>query len=113
MSVEENGLIEITLNFGENDWTQFLDFDDLGFGSFDFELLNPVFDVLGCLFEKAIGLPVGIKTSGEVGYFNIVHDGWEVGFVENLFDEFLAGLNVKLFGFHFDEKESGVIVKFI
>jgi hypothetical protein len=113
MSVEENGLIEITLNFGENDWTQFLDFDDLGFRSFDFELLNPVLDVLSCLFEKAIGLPVGIKTSGEVGYFNIVHDGWEVGFVENLFDEFLAGLNVKLFGFHFAEKESCVIVKFI
>ncbi len=74
MSVEENGLIEITFNFGENDWTQFLNFDDLGFGSFDFEFLNPVFDVLSSFLKKAIGLPAGIETSGEIGYFNIFHD---------------------------------------
>lgn len=74
MAVEEDGFVEITFDFGEDDGAELLDFDDLGFGSFDFELLHPVSDVLGGFFEEAIALPIRIKVSGEIGYFDVLHE---------------------------------------
>lgn len=74
VAVEEDGFVEITFDFGEDDGAELLDFDDLGFGSFDFELLHPVSDVLGGFFEEAVALPIRIKVSGEIGYFDVLHE---------------------------------------
>jgi hypothetical protein len=112
VAVEENGFIEIAFDFGEDDGTEFLDFDDLRFGTFDFELFDPFFDVLGGFFEEAIGLPIRIKVSRKVGYFDVLHQRGDVGFVEHFFDVFLTGLNVKFFGFHSAVKESGIMWNF-
>lgn len=73
MTVEENGFVEISFDFGKNDWAQFLDFDYFWFGSFDFELFDPASDVFGGFFEETIGLPILIKVSGEVWDFDVLH----------------------------------------
>ena len=113
MSVEKDGFIEISFNFSEDDRTEFLDLDDLWLGSFNMKLFDPVSDVFSSFLEEAISLPIGIKASWKIGYFDVLHQGWNIRLGEYFLDVLLTDLDVKFFALHSTEIESLLSRKYI
>ena len=89
MAIEEQSLWQISFDFSENKRCITLVLDNLAGSPFDFELINPILDMLCSFFKFAIGIPLWIEGSGEVIDFDELSEGRKDTLVEVSLDIFL------------------------
>ena len=96
MAVEEQSLREVAFDLGENEGCVSLVFDDFTIRSFDAELIDPVLDMQCSFFQLAIGVPLLIKSSGQVINFDEISERGDDLLFEVSFDILLKFLDLNL-----------------
>ena len=74
MSVEKQGLWQVSFDLCEYKRRKPFIFDDLASQSFDVQLVQPSLDMKSSFLKLSIGLPLSIIASGEIVNSNVLHE---------------------------------------
>lgn len=64
--------------------------NNFGCETFNTNALNPRFDVIGGVGEAAVGIPLRIVGSGQIGDFDVFDQRWQGAFIKEFFDKLFA-----------------------